>query len=306
MTFAIEHLAAFKAIVDSGSLGRAAVALHITQPALSRTIRSLEERVGAPLFERHSKGMQLTDVGSALLPHAAVLLRESAIASEEMRVMLGLARGTLRVGAIGSVASHVLPLALDEFTRRWPQLKVEVVEAVWDRLAEALVKRDVDLALGVELEEDDEIDMVSECHWTDTSHVVASVDHPLRQQSGLTLKDVLSERWAVPQAGTAPHIALLGVFKRQRLSPPNMVVETRSITLLQSLVAQSTFLGWMPSSMFRSLPGIDILPIPGTAVTAVLRAYRRRAGVLPNPAQRFIDVLRETTQRFAKATSTSN
>jgi DNA-binding transcriptional LysR family regulator len=77
MTLDLRQLNAFLTIVSAGSLGRAADMLHITQPALSRTVRRLEQQVGAPLFERHSKGMQLTAVGSALLPHATLLLREA-------------------------------------------------------------------------------------------------------------------------------------------------------------------------------------------------------------------------------------
>src|SRR6476661_3672188 len=99
MAFDLQHLIAFNAIVSSGSLGRAAEALNVTQPALSRTIRRLEEQAGAPLFERHSKGMQLTDVGRALQPHAVLLQRESEHANEDIKAMLGLAKGTIRVGA---------------------------------------------------------------------------------------------------------------------------------------------------------------------------------------------------------------
>jgi DNA-binding transcriptional LysR family regulator len=296
MTFVLDHLVVFKAIVECGSLGRAAGELHLTQSALSRTVRALEARVGAPVFERHSKGMQLTDVGRALLPHAAVLVRESELATEEMRSMLGLARGTLRVGAIGSVACHVLPLALDRFTLRWPQLKVEVVEAVWDKLAEALVRREVDIALGPQLDENEEIATVPGCRWTDTSHIVAAVDHPLRRRKGLALGDVLAERWAVPPAGTAPHDGFRKVFRRHRIDAPETVVETRSIALLQNLVAQASFLGWMPRSMFHSVPRIDALDIAGASSSVELRAYRRRAGVLPAPAQRFVEILREVTR----------
>src|SRR5436309_15343394 len=95
MTFDLRQLNAFLAIVSTGSLGRAAETLHVTQPALSRTIRRLEEQVGAPLFERYSKGMQLTAIGSALLPHAVLLQREAEHATEEINAMRRLAKGTI-------------------------------------------------------------------------------------------------------------------------------------------------------------------------------------------------------------------
>ena len=95
MSFHLHQLHAFTTIVSSGSLGRAAALLNVTQPALSRTIKRLEEDVGASLFERHVKGMQLTDIGAALLPHAQLLLREAENAREEIDAMRGLAKGTI-------------------------------------------------------------------------------------------------------------------------------------------------------------------------------------------------------------------
>ena len=105
MTLDIRLLTAFLTIVQTGSLGRAAQALHVTQPALSRSIKQLEEKVGVPLFERHSKGMLLTQYGQALLPHARLLQEESALAVKEIDALRGLSKGTVRVGAIASVAS---------------------------------------------------------------------------------------------------------------------------------------------------------------------------------------------------------
>ena len=87
MSYNLHQLHAFTTIVSSGSLGRAAALLNVTQPALSRTIKRLEEDVGASLFERHVKGMQLTDIGAALLPHAQLLLREAENAREEIDAM---------------------------------------------------------------------------------------------------------------------------------------------------------------------------------------------------------------------------
>src|SRR4051794_27548339 len=165
MTFDGRQLAAFLAIVSQGSLGRAAEALHVTQPALSRTVKRLEDQLGAPLFERHSKGMSLTPAGVALLPHAALLQREAEAAVDEINALRGLVKGTIKVGAIGSVASLVLPQAIGRVLQRWPNLRVRVVEGVWDRLAAALVGHEIDLALDGEQPESDEISAIADCRW---------------------------------------------------------------------------------------------------------------------------------------------
>ena len=299
MSFDLRQLAAFNAVVSAGSLGRAAEQLHVTQPALSRTIRKLEEEAGAPLFERHSKGMQLTDIGRALLPHSTLLERESEHAVEEIKAMLGLAKGTIRVGAVGSIASMVLPLAISSTCRKWPNLKVHVMEGVWDRLADALISHEIDLALGVASEDiSEEIMAVKSCRWEDTSFIVAGKHHPLRKISNLTLADTLGEQWAILPKGTDPFTHMARIFARRDLPLPNVVVESRSVTVLKSLIAQSGFLGWMPEPMYdaeRRAGLMDALPIADASDTRTLTAFRRRSGILPAPAGKLLEELRKLT-----------
>lgn len=303
MTFDLKQLNAFATIVSAGSLGRAAETLHVTQPALSRTVRRLEQQVGAPLFERHSKGMQLTAIGSALLPHATLLLREAENAAEEINAMRGLAKGVIRVGAVGAVASLILPLAIESVLKKWPQLTVFVVEGVWDRLAEGLVKHQIDLALSATAETSDEIEAIPDCRWQDRSNVVAAADHRLRNKRKLTLKDTMNEQWAITPRGTAPYRQMQQVFRAQGLGLPNIVVETRSIIVLKSLVTRSGFLGWMPESIYdaeRRARLVNVLDIPGATSTRTLTAFRRRQGILPAPAVKLLEELRRLAARPAR------
>lgn len=299
MTYNLQLLHAFATIVSCGSLGRAAEALHVTQPALSRTIQRLEKQVGAPLFERHSRGMQLTAIGEALLPHANLLKREAEQAREEIDAMRGLARGTIRVGAVGSIACLVLPLAVSRVLETWPNLRVEILEGVWDKLADALVKREIDLALSITVPDTDEIVAITDCKWEDSSFVVASLDHRLRDKPDLTLADTLTERWAIPPRDTAPFEHMRQVFAAHGLRMPHIAVETRSITALKSLVAHSGFLSWMASTMYvtESKAGVfDTLDLPGVEGRRALTAFRRRQGILPSPATKLLDELRRMAE----------
>lgn len=299
MTLDLRQLAAFNAVASTGSLGRAAEQLHVTQPALSRTIRKLEEEAGGPLFERHSKGMQLTDIGRALLPHATLLEREAEHAIEEIRAMLGLGKGMIRVGAVGSIACMILPHAISNICRRWPNLQVHVIEGVWDRLADALVSHEIDLALGVANDDvGEEIVAINSCRWEDTSYIVAAQDHPLRGKDNLTLADTSGERWAIPPKGTDPYMHLARIFARNGVAMPDAVVQTRSVTLLKSLIAQSGFLGWMPEPMYeadRQAGLIGALPIVEARDSRTLTAFRRRSGILPAPCSKLLDELRKLT-----------
>ncbi len=298
MSFDLNQLRAFVTIVKTGTLGRAAKELSVTQPALSRTVKRLEEQVGAPLFERHSKGMLLTDIGQMLLPHASLLQRESELAREEIDAMRGLAKGTIRVGSVGSIACKVLPDAVERVLKKWPTLHVQVVEGVWDRLADALARYEIDLALAVDLPDTEDILSIKDCRWQDRSVVVAALDHPLRRKSELSLADTLSQSWAIPPKGTGPYVDVQRLFAAHGLGVPNVLVETRSVTFLKSLVARSGFLSWMSEPMIeadRQAGWMDALPIAGTSRTRVLTAFRRRFGVLPAPAGKLLDELRLLT-----------
>jgi len=295
MTFNLQQLRAFVTIVEKGSLGRAAETLYVTQPALSRTIHKLEEEVGAPLFERHSKGMQLTAIGSALLPHATLLQRGAEHAREEIDAIRGLAKGTIRVGAVASIASHVLPEAVGRVLASYPNLRAQIIEGVWDRLADGLVTREIDLALSLATQDTDEIVAIADCTWHDTSHIVASLDHPLRRHGELDLADARDAFWCVPPRGTPPHDELQQLFASRGLEPPEITVETRSITMLKSLVTRSHFLCWMAEPMYmaeRAAGAFDALPVRDVQVKRTLTAFRRREGSLPGPALKLLDALR--------------
>jgi DNA-binding transcriptional LysR family regulator len=295
MAFDHRQIAAFLAIVHQGSLGRAAETLHVTQPALSRLIKRLEAQVGAPLFERHARGMALTPIGDALLPHARLMQREGDAAVEEIRALRGLAKGTIRVGAIASIASLALPQAIGRVLAQYPNLRVQVLEGVWDRLAEALMKHEIDVALDVDKPDSTDIVGIADCRWQDTSHVVAASAHPLQRRHRLTLQDTMSQRWAVTPQGTGPFEHLRLTFAALGLGLPDIVVETRSITVLKSLVTGAGFLSWMAAPIWaaeRSAGLIEALPVPGIDAKRTLSAFRRRHGLLPVPAQKLVEALR--------------
>lgn len=295
MTYDLTQMEHFAAVAEAGSLGRAAMDLHLTQPALSRSIRRLEESVGAPLFERHTKGMMLTDIGRALLPHAKLMQHGARVAREEIDAMRGLAKGTIRIGAIASISSVVLPELLSDVLARWPGLHVQVVEDVWNSLAQTLVRGDVDLVLSVEVPDTEEIVSIKDCQWKDASGVVAAAAHPLRRRRGLSLADIHSGPWAFLPKGTEPYDNLQRLFAAQGMGMPDIAVETRSVLVLKSLVANAGFLSWMPEPMYRAerkAGDIHALPILELTNTRTLTAFRRRSGVLPGPSVKLLEELR--------------
>ncbi|MFH8220547.1 LysR family transcriptional regulator [Streptomyces sp. NPDC018057] len=144
----LRQLACFVAVADEANFTRAAARLHIVQSAVSSTIKSLERELGAPLLDRNSKRVLLTDAGAALLPRARAALHAAQEAADAVAEVSGGLRGTLRLGTLTSVRLLDLPALLGEFHRRHPGvlLRTSAVPTGSQGLVEALLDRRLDLA----------------------------------------------------------------------------------------------------------------------------------------------------------------
>jgi DNA-binding transcriptional LysR family regulator len=288
------QLRAFLTIVRCGSLGLAAEALHLTQPALSRTVRRLEDQLGVPLFERRTTGMELTPFGQALLPHATVLSEEAAVAIEQINSLRGLGHGTLRIGAVGSVAVTVLPAVLERMLTQWPKLHVQITEAVEDALEAALTHNTIDVAISGPVPESPEIMQVAEARFADRYSVIAAADHPLQKKKALSFRDVVDVPWVMPSEDAEPRRQFNALMHGLGVAPPRVVVETRSVSVIKAMVAQTRYLGWLPEPLFATEQQaglIRALPLKELASQRRFFVYRRRRSVMPPPLLKFLEVL---------------
>lgn len=151
----LRHLEYFVAVADERNFTRAATRLHIVQSAVSAAIKALERELGAPLLDRNSKRVLLTDAGAALLPRARDVL-EAARAAREIvdEVTVGL-RGTLRIGIIGSITLYDLPELLGNYHRRYPGVRMltRAAPSGTQGLLEAVADGSLDLAFVSQPEE---------------------------------------------------------------------------------------------------------------------------------------------------------
>lgn len=289
------QLRAFLAIVQTGSLGKAAEQLHITQPALSRVVKQMEQQLRVQLFERRTSGMELTTFGEALLPYATHLTEEAAQALEEINVRLGMGRGTIRIGSVASAAIMVLPGLIDRMHTQWPNLHIEIMEAVEDKLTQALTNNDIDVALCGPMQEDQDIMQVAEHSFSDRFMVIASATHPLRTQRKLAVNDLLNMPWVMPPKEAEPRKLLHALLQKLNLQPPIIILETRSPSTTKAVVAQTNFLGWLPEPLFAAEQTAGLIcSLPCEELTLRRRffVYRRRRNFMPPPLVKFLEALR--------------
>lgn len=143
----IKQLRYFKRVADAGSVSRAAAALSVAQPAVSRQIANLEEALGTPLFFRNGRGVQLTEAGRQLYAHTAQILDSVRAAEEQVREASGVARGTILIGSTPTVIRFLAPRLLRRVASRHPELSLEFTEGLSGYVNEWLSNGLLDVAI---------------------------------------------------------------------------------------------------------------------------------------------------------------
>lgn len=285
---------AFLAIATHGSIGRAADALNLSQPTLSRMIKRLEQRLGVPLFDRFASGVTLNVYGEALLPFASRMDIESSHALDEIERLRTGSLGVLRIGTAVSVGIHLLPPIFHRMTRENANLRIEVMEGAQDTLEPALLNRQVDIIISTDLPPSDDMTRL-DIVFTDYGAVIASPDHPLRAREGLTVADLHEAPWVLPPRDTQPRRGFERVIARLGGTPPPITVETWSAPMMKALVAESGFLSWLPQPLyeFEQKAGlIAELDVAGMKTPRRMYMYRRSRGLVPPVARRFLEIAR--------------
>jgi len=192
MDFEIRLLRCALTLAEHRNFARAAAALHLSQPSLTRSIQSLEQQAGVQIFERSSRRVETTDAGALFLEHAREVMSHSADLTREMELLRGLAKGELQIGVGTYVGVRYVDTAVARIVRRHPEVRLRIVNDNFAGLLPLLRHRELDLAVvaGTGVADDDEY------HLTPLSrrkgyHAVRPGHPLLKQRSALSMGDVL-------------------------------------------------------------------------------------------------------------------
>jgi DNA-binding transcriptional LysR family regulator len=175
MSLNLHLLRLFATVARTGSFSRAAEVLHISQPAISKSVRDFELQVGCRLLDRGPQGVKPTREGEALARHAATLFAAERAAEEELLAMRGLHQGSLRIGASTTIATYMIPEYLGAFNRAHPGIELNILSANTQAIADLMIGHEIDIALVEGLVEDH--NLVSDPWRTDAMVLIASPDH---------------------------------------------------------------------------------------------------------------------------------
>lgn len=287
----LRDLRYFETIAEHQHLGRATIALHRSQPALTSSIRRLEADCGTALFERHGRGIRLTPAGQVLLKWARQLRLDAQDARLELSSIGQGLKGSIRLGIVPTAAQVLLPPVARQLLSEAPEVTLHTVVGLVDSLRPQLRAGELDLMVATE--------GAPEEGWTtrrlaeDAIVVAAAERHPVFA-SAPTLRSLSDYAWALQPPGLPTRDWLDHTFDRQRLPRPRVRVETTSLMALPSLIVQTGLLSFISRHHLQGatrMRGLREVPVRGATMRRRLVLTHRSQGYVSPAASRLMELL---------------
>lgn len=303
----LRDLHVFFTVVQRGSMAKAAAQLGVSQPTVSETIADLEHALGVKLFDRSRRGVTCTMYGRALLKRGLMAFDELKQGLRDIEHLADPGIGEVRIGCVESIASAILPPAVQSFYERHPGIVLDVEQVAtptfeFPRLRERLV--DLVLARLVrppsEDGADDDLDV--EILFNDEIVVAAGANSPWAQRSTIDIAELADEPWILTAPGTWNHTVVMEAFRASGLATPRIVARTFSVPLRTALLADGPFITALPASVLRfntdrfALKALPLALPPRPWPVAVVTLKGR---TLSPVAELFIDHIRAFTRAVA-------
>jgi LysR family hydrogen peroxide-inducible transcriptional activator len=298
----IHQLEYLTAVAEEGSISKAARRVGVAQPSLSQQVKKLEDELGHRLLDRLPKGVVPTEAGRQLLEHARRVLAEIADARRRIGDTPGHVTGSLAVGAIPTMAPFLLPGAVRRFARRYPDVRLTVVEDVTDRLLGALERGEIDLAV------------LSSAHAPATVHcdriareplrLMLPANHPLANSEktrgkqpppAVPWRAVAGERMIVLQEMHCLAGQVSRFCDRTGVRPP-VFMRGAQLSTVAAMVAAGLGVSVVPEMMCRAAkwPGCAIRAIAGESPSRDICLAWSLLRYRTNAARAFEDILRSS------------
>ncbi|TMV46069.1 LysR family transcriptional regulator [Paenibacillus mesophilus] len=296
MALNFHQLHIFYTVADKGSFSMAAQALHMTQPAVTMQVQSLEDYFGTKLLQRSTKKIELTEAGRTLLPFAKRsidLIKDTDIAMSKFTHML---EGRLQLGASLTIGEYILPRLLGPFSKEYPSISVSLKVMNTTQILEEIFNHQ--LTFGLVEAPIHHPDVKAEIVLNDELKLIVPSDHPLAVQESITLDDVLKYPFILREQGSGTRQVMEEELQRVGFGTDRLkiVMELGSTGAIKSAVEAGLGITLMSPTAVRHETALGIFKvksIEGLTFTRHFYSIYLQAALLPISAVTFLTFLRE-------------
>lgn len=259
----LRQLQMFQAIVETGSFTRAGEKLFVSQSAVSRQIKLLEEELGSPLFKRYHRKIYLTPSGEIVLQYSQKIFNELRMMFSEIADLTQLRMGSLHLAGGMSVCTYLFPGLLREYQKLYPNIELRIATGITEEILRMLRSNQVDLALLSLPFDDPDLEILPAL--SEELVLVTNRDHPLLEKKDISLGDLTPYTFIHFERGSNTRRLLDQIFREEKIQFAN-TMELQNVEITKPLVEEGL--------------GISIIPYPAVATTPAHHnlQYRRICG----------------------------
>jgi LysR family transcriptional regulator, regulator of abg operon len=288
------------AVAEAGSLRSAGRMLGIAQPAITRSIREIEHELGVILFERHAKGVRLTEMGRTFVRRAESIQAELRRAREEIEQLKGHQTGEVSIAVSTASAMSLLPKALQNFRKTYPDAILKISESFFAAIERDLLSGRIDFYVGPFDQGSTANSFIVEQLFPNQRRIVARRGHPLAQASSIA--ELAQARWLRPATGDRNTEGDFDIALAEfGLPNPRIVIHSRSALITMLTVANTDLLTVLPQQWLDFAltgPLVEALNLP-VFRAAPICIIRRHDMPLTPLAERMCDEMRRAGTHYA-------
>ncbi|MEO1130791.1 MAG: LysR substrate-binding domain-containing protein [Planctomycetota bacterium] len=268
----------FRVIARERHMTRASKILGVTQPALSAMVRKLESEVGAPLLHRTGKGVELTEAGHVFLEHAEDAIRATEDGTRAVRELLGLERGSIRLGGGATATTYLLPSVISAFRRAHPGVRFSIREAGSSAVTQSVLSGEMDLGI-VTLPLTSGEDLLAVPLARDELRLIVPARHALAGRRSFRWTDLAEQPVVAFEAESAVR-SLIDAAAATHGVALDVAMELRSIESIKQMVAAGIGVGFVSRFALKKGEGLTCRDGRLTRELAIIR----RSDRVPSPA----------------------
>ncbi|MCS3419240.1 LysR family transcriptional regulator [Pseudomonas yamanorum] len=288
----VKQMRAFLAVAQTLSFAAACERLHLSQSALSLTIKGLEEGLGGRLFSRNTRNVALTPEGESLLPLARRLIADWDNAEDELRQRFTLQRGRVTVAAMPSFAGNLLPPILKIFRARYPQVNVTVNDVINEQVLEMV--RDRQVELGVAFEPSESSSLMFTPLYVDRFVAVVPGDSPLAHKADIDWQTLLQQPFITLQRPSTVRVMLEEHLKARDMKLP-VALESHQLATVGQMVASGLGVSAVPALCVRQMQdaGAHCITLSDPIIERPIGVLTKPGHELSAAAQAMFDIFRD-------------